>query len=185
MNGTHLTGLKALVFDVFGTVVDWRSSIIRELEAFGRTKGIAADWTRIADEWRGGYHPAMDRVRKGELPWTVLDDLHRMTFDTLLAHHGVAGLSEAEKDHLVLAPSRTLAGCGRGADPPQAALHHRHALERQRGAAPQHGKAFGAAVGQHFFRRAGAPLQARSRDLSVRSGAAAHRSLRGAASGDP
>ncbi|HUK09959.1 MAG TPA: haloacid dehalogenase type II [Stellaceae bacterium] len=103
MNATQLKSVKALVFDVFGTVVDWRSSIIRELEAFGRGKGVAADWTRIADEWRGGYHPAMDRVRKGELPWTVLDDLHRVTFDALLTRHGVAGLSEAEKDHLVRA----------------------------------------------------------------------------------
>jgi 2-haloacid dehalogenase len=103
MSDTHLSRVKALVFDVFGTVVDWRTSIIHELEAFGRAKGIAADWTRLADEWRGGYHPAMDRVRKGELPWTVLDDLHRMTLDKLLAQHGIAGLSESEKDHLTKA----------------------------------------------------------------------------------
>ena len=104
MSATPLPSVKALVFDVFGTVVDWRSSIIRELEAFGHARGIAADWTRIADEWRGGYHPAMDRVRKGELPWTMLDDLHRMTFDTLLSRHGIADrLAEADKDHLVKA----------------------------------------------------------------------------------
>jgi len=103
MSGTHQLGLRALVFDVFGTVVDWRSSIIRELEAFGRAKGISADWTRLADEWRGGYHPAMDRVRKGELPWTVLDDLHRMTLETLLRQHGVEGLADGDKDHLTKA----------------------------------------------------------------------------------
>ena len=103
MNGSDLAGVQALVFDVFGTVVDWRGSIIRELTAFGREKRIAADWARIADEWRAGYHPAMDRVRKGELPWTVLDELHRMILETLLAKYAIAGLSETEKDHLVKA----------------------------------------------------------------------------------
>lgn len=92
--------LKALVFDVFGTVVDWRGSILRELAAFGRDKGIAADWESLVDEWRAGYRPAMQRVRRGELPWTRLDDLHRLILDGLLAQAGIAGLSEAEKDRL-------------------------------------------------------------------------------------
>jgi len=90
----------ALVFDVFGTVVDWRSSIIRELETFGRERGLSADWTALADAWRGGYQPAMERVRKGEIGWTVIDDLHRATLETLLTKFGVGGLSEADKDHL-------------------------------------------------------------------------------------
>jgi 2-haloacid dehalogenase len=81
-------------------VVDWRSSIIAELEAFGRERGVKADWTKLTDDWRGGYHPSMDRVRKGELPWTKLDDLHRMTLDRLLAGQGVTGLSEADKEHI-------------------------------------------------------------------------------------
>jgi 2-haloacid dehalogenase len=92
--------VTALVFDVFGTVVDWRSSIIRELEAFGRERRLSADWTTLADDWRAGYQPAMDRVRMGELPWTVLDDLHRVTLETLLPKFGVTGLSESEIDHL-------------------------------------------------------------------------------------
>jgi len=96
----QLAGLKALVFDVFGTVVDWRASIIEDLTSFGRERGIAGDWTRLADAWRGGYHPAMDRVRKGELPWTKLDDLHRMTLDRLLGELGIAGLTDADKDHV-------------------------------------------------------------------------------------
>jgi len=100
MSGTELSKVKALVFDVFGTVVDWRSSIIRELEDFGRAKGIAADWVAMADGWRAGYMPSMDRVRKGELPWTTIDDLHRATLDALLVKYGVPGLSGAEKDHL-------------------------------------------------------------------------------------
>jgi 2-haloacid dehalogenase len=90
----------ALVFDVFGTVVDWRSSVIRELAAFGRERRIAADWTAFADAWRAGYQPSMDRVRKGEVGWTAVDDLHRETLERLLPQFGVDGLSEADKDHL-------------------------------------------------------------------------------------
>src|SRR4029077_20287396 len=71
-----------------------------ELEAFGRERGIAADWTRLTDDWRAGYQPAMARVRKGELPWTKLDDLHRMMLDRLIESHGIAGLGEAERGHL-------------------------------------------------------------------------------------
>jgi 2-haloacid dehalogenase len=63
-------GTRALTFDVFGTVVDWRSSIIREGETLSRAKGILVDWERFADAWREGYAPAMARVRRGELPWT-------------------------------------------------------------------------------------------------------------------
>src|SRR5262245_46342272 len=68
---------KALLFDTFGTVVDWRGSIIEEGNALGKTKHFEIDWASFADRWRAGYAPAMDKVRKGELPWTKLDDLHR------------------------------------------------------------------------------------------------------------
>jgi len=95
-----LSTVKALVFDVFGTVVDWRTSIIADLQAFGREKGIAADWAEFADEWRGAYRPTLDRVIKGELPFARLDDLHRGTLDGLLERFGVKGLSEAEKDYV-------------------------------------------------------------------------------------
>jgi 2-haloacid dehalogenase len=98
LSATH--DVKALVFDVFGTVVDWRGSLVRELEALGRAKGITADWTAFTDDWRASYQPAMQRVRCGELPWTRIDDLHRLILDELLVKHHVAGLSEAEKDHL-------------------------------------------------------------------------------------
>ena len=91
--------VRALAFDVFGTVVDWRTSIIREGQQLGRAKGVKADWARFADAWRAGYGPAMDRVRKGELSWTRIDTLHRMILDSLLAEYGITGLSEAEKDH--------------------------------------------------------------------------------------
>jgi 2-haloacid dehalogenase len=96
-----LKEIKALIFDVFGTIVDWRSSVIREGRKLGQAKGLTIDWTAFADEWRAGYAPAMNQVRQCELPWTRLDELHRMTLDRLLAKYGVANhLDETEKAHL-------------------------------------------------------------------------------------
>jgi len=65
-------GVKALAFDVFGTVVDWRGSIIREGSQWGQTKGLHADWAKLADRWREGYAPTMDKVRKVVLPSWLL-----------------------------------------------------------------------------------------------------------------
>ena len=90
---------EALVFDVFGTVVDWRSAVIREGEALGRGKSLDVDWGAFADAWRGRYAPSMDRVRKGELPWTKLDDLHRASLEGLIPEFGIEDLTEAEKEH--------------------------------------------------------------------------------------
>ena len=95
-----LSTIQALTFDVFGTVVDWRSSIIREGEALGRARGLRVDWPRFADAWRGLYQPQLERVRSGSLPWTKLDDLHRLALDRLLVEFGITGLAEAEVDHL-------------------------------------------------------------------------------------
>jgi 2-haloacid dehalogenase len=92
--------VKALVFDVFGTVVDWRGSIIREGRRLARRRKLKVDWAAFADAWRDGYRPAMARVRSGELPWTRIDDLHRMILDGLLGRFGLRGLAEAEIDHL-------------------------------------------------------------------------------------
>jgi 2-haloacid dehalogenase len=94
---TDLQGIKAIVFDVFGTLVDWRTSIIRQLEGFGREHNITADWTALTDAWRSAYVPNMQRVRSGELPWTKLDDLHRMELQALLERHAITGLSEQQK----------------------------------------------------------------------------------------
>jgi 2-haloacid dehalogenase len=94
-----LDSVKALTFDVFGTVVDWRRSLIREGEALGRARGLAVDWARFADAWRALYQPMLSRVRGGELPWTRLDDLHRMSLDRLLVDFGIRGLGEAEIEH--------------------------------------------------------------------------------------
>jgi 2-haloacid dehalogenase len=95
-----LTQVKALTFDVFGTVVDWRGSILREGQALGREKGLDVDWAQFAEAWRAGYGPSMDRVRRGELPWTNIDGLHRLILEGLLEPSGLSGLSEAERDHL-------------------------------------------------------------------------------------
>lgn len=92
-----MDGPRALAFDVFGTVVDWRSSIIAELQSFGARHGLQRDWVSLADAWRAGYAPAMDRVRRGELPWTRIDDLHREILVGLL--EGVA-VDSAEIDDL-------------------------------------------------------------------------------------
>ena len=91
--------VKALVFDTFGTVVDWRGSITEEGAAWGKTKGLNVDWARFADRWRAGYAPSMDKVRKGQMPWTKLDDLHRALLDPLLAEFKITGLTDEEKDH--------------------------------------------------------------------------------------
>ncbi|MCB1741702.1 MAG: haloacid dehalogenase type II [Gammaproteobacteria bacterium] len=90
--------IKALVFDVFGTVVDWRSSIARQGEALGRRFGFELDWASFADAWRAKYQPAMQRVRSGERAWTRLDDLHREGLVELIQSHGLTGLSEADID---------------------------------------------------------------------------------------
>ena len=92
--------IRALLFDVFGTVVDWRGSIIRECRALGRRKKLDVDWDAFADAWRAGYQPAMARVRKGELPWMNIDQLHRMILDGLLGQFGIDNLTEDEIDHL-------------------------------------------------------------------------------------
>ena len=92
--------IKALTFDVFGTVVDWYSSIVAEGEKFGDTRGIDVNWAQFALKWRAGYGPAMDKVRRGELPWQNIDALHRRILDSLLDAFEIADLSEAEKDYL-------------------------------------------------------------------------------------
>lgn len=92
--------IRALVFDVFGTVVDWRGSIIAEGERLNREKGLSVDWARLADDWRGRYAPSMEKVRRGELPWTNLDGLHRMSLDELLPIYGLDGLDAGEIDRL-------------------------------------------------------------------------------------
>ena len=92
----EINGVKLLAFDVFGTVVDWHGSIVREIAS--RYPEIDADAFALA--WRVGYQPAMQRVRSGELGWTLIDDLHRMILDEMLPRFGLAHLDEAERRDL-------------------------------------------------------------------------------------
>jgi 2-haloacid dehalogenase len=88
--------VQALLFDVFGTVVDWRSSLREEMSRFGAERNIDADWAAFADDWRRLYQPAMEEVRAGRRPWTILDVLHRESLDKLAPKYGLAGLSEPD-----------------------------------------------------------------------------------------
>ena len=90
--------VKVLAFDVFGTVVDWHGSIVREVSSLG----LPVDPVDFASAWRNGYRPAMARVRSGELPWTRIDDLHRMILDQVLLDFGITSLSEEQKRDLNL-----------------------------------------------------------------------------------
>jgi 2-haloacid dehalogenase len=97
---TDLSQVEVLFFDVFGTVVDWRTAVIREMAAFGRSKGLTADWAVFADKWRGKYQPAMEEVRSGRRPFTILDVLHRESLIEVLSEFSITGLSEEELGRL-------------------------------------------------------------------------------------
>jgi 2-haloacid dehalogenase len=95
------SGVKALVFDVFGTCVDWRSGVAREFDSFARAHGIAGvDGAAFADAWRALYQPQMEEVRSGRRPWTVLDVLHRESLDRVTANFGIRGAPAAALDEL-------------------------------------------------------------------------------------
>lgn len=93
-------GVRALLFDIFGTCVDWRQGVIREVSAVARRKQIGVDAAAFADAWRANYQPSMERVRLGQRPWTILDVLHRETLEGLLPKFGLEGLNEAERADL-------------------------------------------------------------------------------------
>ena len=96
-----MTASRALTFDVFGTVVDWRSSVIAECEAFGRTHGAQLDWPAFVDDWRyDGYMGGSAMIRRGELPFMTTDQLHRRKLDMLIEQHGLQRVDEATREHL-------------------------------------------------------------------------------------
>lgn len=97
---TNLSEVKALVFDVFGTVVDWRMSITNEIKAVGERLGIDTDWQHFADRWRGGYTDGMQEFRDGKREWRTADQMYRERLDTLIDEFGIKGLSEDELVHL-------------------------------------------------------------------------------------
>jgi 2-haloacid dehalogenase len=92
--------MKALLFDTFGTLVDWRSSLIDALSRFGKERQIDAEWSRLIDRWRAAYKPSMDSVRKKERCWTILDELHRDSLIQLLPAFNLQHLSTGDIDYL-------------------------------------------------------------------------------------
>ena len=98
--------MRALTFDVFGTAVDWRTGVAAEARRLGALNGVEGDWERLADAWRALYAPSMDRVRRGELPWTNFDRLHRLSLDQVLREVGAEGFDAAARDELTRAWER-------------------------------------------------------------------------------
>jgi 2-haloacid dehalogenase len=92
--GNSQYGIKALLFDMFGTVLDWRTGVARSVEAILKPRGYELDWFAFADGWRAMYDPGMEEVRAGRVPYTRLDVLHRQMLDKLLPKFGISGLTE-------------------------------------------------------------------------------------------
>src|SRR4029453_7540260 len=102
-----VNGVRALFFDVFGTLVDWRTGVAREAERLLQPEGYALDWLAFAHAWRDEYQPAMDEVRAGRIPFCKLDVLHRRNLDRILPRFGLAGVNDAIRTYLNL-PSHRL-----------------------------------------------------------------------------
>src|SRR5436305_10980232 len=101
--------VMALLFDFFGTLVDWRTGVAREAETILKPLGHTLDWLAFADAWRGQYQPAMEEIRAGRLPFCRLDVLHRHNLERILPRFNVSGLSEAVMKNLNLAWDRLVA----------------------------------------------------------------------------
>ncbi len=100
---SDFSGVKALVFDVFGTCVDWRTSLINDFTKWSAKRGVSADWTALVDGWRAVYMASMDEVRKHpERGYQVLDTLHRASLEKLVAQLGIKGLTEDDLHYLTL-----------------------------------------------------------------------------------
>lgn len=97
---SEVTSVKALMFDVFGTVVDWRTSIRDDMQAYFTPLGIEKDWEAFAQDWRAKYQPAMEKVRAGNREYVRLDKLHRENLDELLADYELTDLDETQREHL-------------------------------------------------------------------------------------
>jgi 2-haloacid dehalogenase len=96
--------IRACLFDVFGTVVDWQGGVARELAAVADGRGLTGvDWLQFAKDWRAMYSPSMEPIRRGTRPFVVLDVLHRESLVTLLGRYGITGLRERDVDEMNLA----------------------------------------------------------------------------------
>ena len=179
---SDLSAVKALVFDVFGTVVDWRTSLITDFMWWGKGRGISTDWTALVDGWRAVYSASMDDVRKHpERGYVMLDDLHRRSLEKLVEQFAIKGLTEADLDHLTRGWHRlhpwpdSVAGLTR--------LKTKFVISPLSNGnvalLDQHGEVCRAPVGPHHVGRAVPALQARSRDLSRRGAIALPQAGRG------
>jgi 2-haloacid dehalogenase len=100
---SDISEVKALVFDVFGTVVDWRTSLIADFTAWGEKRGVRADWTALVDGWRAVYAASMDEVRKHpERGYVILDVLHRRSLERLVEQLSISGLNDADLHYLTM-----------------------------------------------------------------------------------
>jgi 2-haloacid dehalogenase len=98
-----MTSIRAMFFDVFGTLVDWRTGVAREAERTLRSRGYSLDWLAFADAWRGEYQPGMEEVRSGRIPFSKLDVLHRRNLERFIPRFGLRDLSEDVLHELTLA----------------------------------------------------------------------------------
>jgi 2-haloacid dehalogenase len=97
-----VNGVEALLFDTFGTLVDWRTSLIDDLTAFGNERGLRADWPVFVNAWRNAQKPAFARIASGEQPWANFDAINRVSFDALAVEYGFdASLDEAAREWFV------------------------------------------------------------------------------------
>ena len=103
MSQGNANGVEVLLFDVFGTVVDWRTSLQRWFQRFGRENKLQADWPALVDDWRAAYEPSMAQVRQGERPYVTLDVLHRESLDALLATYSLGGMLETDRTQMARA----------------------------------------------------------------------------------
>jgi len=92
--------LHALTCDTYGTIVDWRGTILDELRAFGKTRGLDRDWEAFLADWKSCYRPGMEMVNAGEWPWTTIETIYRRRLDELLRIYDIAGVVEHEVEHL-------------------------------------------------------------------------------------
>src|SRR6202048_495267 len=108
---SDISAVKALVFDVFGTVVDWRTSLIADFTKWADRRGVKAHWPALVDGWRAVYAASMDEVRKHpERGYVILDKLHRQSLEKLVAQLSISGLTDADLHHLPLGGTRANPG---------------------------------------------------------------------------
>jgi len=102
MSSPRAGEVQALIFDTYGTVVDWRTTVLEALRALGRARGLALDWEVFLVQW-GETRGILDRINRDELPWMTMENVHRMALETTLQRYGLAGLTEQEIEQLVRA----------------------------------------------------------------------------------